>query len=185
MFACFWPHGLQHAFPVLHCLPEFDLTHVHWVSDAIQPSPPSLPALNLSQHQGISSESALCIGWPKYWNFSFIISPSSEYSGLISFTNDWFDLLAAQGTLKSLLQHTIQKHQFFGAQSSLWSNFNIGQYKVIHYKMIYVLFWPNLFFSRHHRHGQDCDRQSLWPLSSLLISHLSRQNVRRGIMYLL
>ena len=60
-----------------------------------------------------SSESALCIGWPKYWNFSFSISPSNEYSGLISFRIDWFDLLAVQGTLKSLLQHTILKHQFF------------------------------------------------------------------------
>ena len=62
----------------------------------------------------------------KYWSFS--ISPSNEYSGLISFRIDWFDLLAVQGTLKSLLQHhkaSIQKHQFFGAQLSLWSNFHI------------------------------------------------------------
>ena len=135
--------------------------------------------------RGFSSESALCIRWPKYWNFSFIINPSSEYSGLISFTINWFDLLAAQGTLKSLLQHTIQNHQFFGAQSSLRSNFNIGQYKVINYKRIYVLFCPSLFFSHHHRHSQDCDRQPLWSLSSLLISHLSRKNAHREIMYLL
>ena len=57
--------------------------------------------------------------WPKHWSFSFNISPSNEYSGLISFRMDWLDLLAAQGTLKSLLQHHIQKHQFFGAQLSL------------------------------------------------------------------
>ena len=64
--------------------------------------PPSPPAFNLSQHQGFSNESALCIRWPKYWSFS--ISPSNEYSGLIS-KMDWFDLLAVQETLKSLLQH--------------------------------------------------------------------------------
>ena len=71
-----------------------------------------------------SSETALCIWWPKYWNFSFSISisPSNEYSGLISFRIDWFDLLAGQGTLKSLLNTTVQKHQFFGTQLSLWSN---------------------------------------------------------------
>ena len=62
------------------------------------------------------NESALHIRWQKYWSFSFNISPSNEYSGLISFRIDWFDLLAVQGTLKSLLQHTIQKHLFFGAQ---------------------------------------------------------------------
>ena len=61
-----------------------------------------------------SSELDVRIRWPKYWSFS--ISPSNEYSGLISFRIDWFDLLAVQGALKSLFQHTIQKHQFFGAQ---------------------------------------------------------------------
>ena len=69
-----------------------------------------------------SSESALRIRWPKYWSFSFSISPSNEYSGLISFKIDWLDLLAVQGTLKSLLQTTVQKHQFFDAQPPLWSN---------------------------------------------------------------
>ena len=72
-----------------------------------------------------SYESALCIRWPKYWSFGFRISPSSKYSGLISFRIDWFDLLAIQGTLKSLLQHTVQKHQFFGSQPSLWPNSHI------------------------------------------------------------
>jgi len=65
----------------------------------------SPPAFNLSQHQGFCNELALLIRWPKYWSFSFSISPSSEHSGLISFRIDWFDLLAVQGTLKSLLKH--------------------------------------------------------------------------------
>ena len=92
-----------------HQLPEFTQTHVHRVCDAIQPShplsSPSPPAFNISQHQGLFNESTLCMRWPKYWSFSFSISPSREYSGLISFRIDWLDLLAAQGTLKSLLQH--------------------------------------------------------------------------------
>ena len=66
-----------------------------------------------------SNESVLCIRWPQYWSFSFSISPSKEYLGLISFRMDWLDLLAVQGTLKSLLQHHSQKHQFFSAQLSL------------------------------------------------------------------
>ena len=88
--------------PVHHQLPEFIQTHVHWVGDAIQSShsllSPSLPTFNLSQHQGFSNESILCF---RYWSFSFTISPSNEYVGLISFRMDWLDLLAVQGTLKS------------------------------------------------------------------------------------
>ena len=88
---------------------ELAQTRVHWVGDAIQPShllsSPSPPAFNLSQHQDFSNESVLCIRWPKYWSFSFSISLSNEYSELVSFRMDWFDLLAVQGTLKSLLQH--------------------------------------------------------------------------------
>ena len=79
-------------------------THVHWV----QPFPlssPSPPTFNLSQHQGLFNWASFHIMWPKYWSFSFSISPSSEYLGLISFKMDWLDLLAVQGTLKSLLQH--------------------------------------------------------------------------------
>ena len=100
------------GFPVHHQLLEFAQTHVHWADDAIQPSqplsPPYPPAFNLSQIRVFSNESVLCIRWPKYWSFSFSISPSKEYSGLISFRIDWFDLLAVQGTLKSLLQHHTQ-----------------------------------------------------------------------------
>ena len=97
------------GFRVLHYLLEFAQTYVPWVGDTIQSSqplaPPSPLAVNLSQHQGFfSKESALCIRWPKYWSFSFSISPSSEYSGFISFRIDWFELHAVQGILKSLLQ---------------------------------------------------------------------------------
>ena len=99
--------------PVHHQLPEFTQTLVHRVSDAIQPShplsPPSPPAPSPSQHQVFSSESALRRRWPKYWSFRFSISPSNEHPGLISFTMDWLDLLAVQGTLKSLLQHHSSK----------------------------------------------------------------------------
>ena len=101
------------SLPVHQQLLVFTQTHAHRVSDAIQPSHPlsstSPPAFNLSQHQGLSSESVLHISWPKYWSFSFSISPSNEYSGLISFSVDWFDLLAVQETLKSLLQHHSSK----------------------------------------------------------------------------
>ena len=95
--------------PVHHQLPEFTQTHVHRVSDAIQPShplsSPSPPAPNPSQHQSLSSESTLHMRWTKYWSFNFSIIPSKEHPGLISFRMDWLDLLAVQGTLKSLLQH--------------------------------------------------------------------------------
>jgi len=86
--------------PVHHQLPEFTQTHVHRVSDAIQPSPPlsspSPPAPNPSQHQSFSNESTLRMRWPKYWSFSFSIIPSKEIPGLISFRMDWLDLLAVQ-----------------------------------------------------------------------------------------
>ena len=95
--------------PVNHQLPKSTQTHVHQVRDAIQPSnplsSPSPPAPNPSQHQSLSNESTLRMRWPKYWSFSFSIIPSKEIPGLISFRMDWLDLLAVQGTLKSLLQH--------------------------------------------------------------------------------
>ena len=91
--------------PVHHQLPEFTQTHVHRVSDAIQPSHPLLspspPAPNPSQHQSFSNESTLRMRWPKYWSFSFSIIPSKEIPGLISFRMDWLNLLAVQGTLES------------------------------------------------------------------------------------
>ena len=70
-----------------------------------------------------SSESVLCIRWPEYWSFSF--NPSNKYSGLISFRIDWFDLLAVQGLSRVFSNTTVQKHQFFSAQLSLWSNSHI------------------------------------------------------------
>ena len=98
---------------VHHQFSEFTQTHVHQAGDAIQPSHPLLspfpPALNLSQHQGLFNESPLCIRWPKYWSFSFNISPSNEHPGLILFRMDSLDLHAVQGTLKSLLQHHSSK----------------------------------------------------------------------------
>ena len=113
---CSTPH-----FNVLHHLPELAQTHVCRVGDAIQLSHPLLspsPTFNLSQHQGLF-QLVLHIRWPKDWSFSFSIGLSNEYSGLMSFRIDWFDLLAVQGTLKSLLQYHSSKHQFFGAQPSL------------------------------------------------------------------
>ena len=100
--------------PVHHQLPEFTQTHVHRVSDAIQPSHPLLspspPAPNPSQHQSLfSNESVLHIRWPTYWNFSFNISPSNEHPGQAFFRMDWLDLLAVKGTLRSLLQHHSSK----------------------------------------------------------------------------
>ena len=95
------------GFPVLHHLLEFAQTHVHWFGDAIHLilcHPLLLPSI-FPSIRVFSNESALHSRWPKYWSFSFSISPSNEYSGLISFRIDWFDLLAVQGTLKSLLQH--------------------------------------------------------------------------------
>ena len=114
--------------PVNHHFPESTQTHVCWVDDAIQPSHPLSspypPTFNLSQDQGFSNELVLCIKWPMYWSFSFSISPSNEYSGLIYFRMDWFDLLVVQGTLKSLLQHhsskasVLQHSDFFMVQFS-------------------------------------------------------------------
>ena len=101
------------GFPIHHQFPEHAQNHVHWVGDTIQPFNPLKPLLlRPSVFPSImvfSNESVLRIRWLKYWSFSFSISPSNEYSGLISFRIDWVDLLAVQGTLKSLLQHHSSK----------------------------------------------------------------------------
>ena len=108
------------SLPVHHQLPESTQTHVHWVSDAINHLILCHPLLLLPSIcpsiRVFSNESALHIRWPKYWSFSFNISPSNEYSGLISFRMDWLDLLAVQLTLKSLLQQHSSK------ASILWSS---------------------------------------------------------------
>ena len=107
------------GFPGLHYLLEFSQTHVLWASDSIQLSnplsSPSPPAFNLSQHQSFSSKSALHIRWPKYWCFSFSISPSNEYSGLIFFRIDCVQSPCCQ-------RDTVQKHHFFSSQPSSLSN---------------------------------------------------------------
>ena len=103
--------------PIHHQLQELTRTHVHRAGDAIQPShllssplllPPIPPIIRV-----FSSETTLCMRWPKYWSFSLSISPSNEHPGLISFRMDWLDLLAVQGTLKSLLQHHSSKASIF------------------------------------------------------------------------
>ena len=114
--------------PVHHQLPEFTETHIHRSGDTIQPLilcrplfllPPIPPSIRV-----FSNESTLCMRWPKYWSFSFSISPSSEHPGLISFRMDRLDLLAVRGTLKSLLQHhspkasILQRSAFFTVQLS-------------------------------------------------------------------
>ena len=99
--------------PVHHQFLEITQTHVHRVSDAIQPSHPlsslSPPAPKPSRIRVFSNKSTFCMRWPKYWIFRFSIIPSKEYPGLISFRMDWLDLLAVQGTLRSLLQHHSSK----------------------------------------------------------------------------
>ena len=122
------PHESQHARPPCPSqLPELTQTHVHRVSDAIQPShplsSPSPPAPNPSQHQSLFHESTLRMRWPEYWSFSFSIIPSKEIPGLISFRMDWLDLLAIQGTLKSLQHHSskasiLPRSAFFTVQLS-------------------------------------------------------------------
>ena len=114
--------------PVHHQLQEFTQIHVHRVGDAIQPShplsSPLLPPSIFPNIRVLSNESVLHIRWPKFWSFSFSISPSSEYSGLISFRMDWLDVLAVQGTLKHLLQYhssrasVLRRSAFFIVQFS-------------------------------------------------------------------
>ena len=110
------------GFPVHHQVSEIAQTHVHRIGDSIQPSHPRLfpspPALIFPSIRVFSEESVLRIRWPKYWSFSFSISPSNEYSGWISFCMDWFDLLTVQATLKNLLQHhssktSVRQHSAF------------------------------------------------------------------------
>ena len=149
--------------PVHHQLQEFTQTHVHWVDDTIQPSHPmSSPSFpTITQIRVFSNESVLHIRWTKYWSFSFNISPSNEYSGLIFFTMDWFDLLVVQGTLKSLLQHRSQKASilqcsaFFMNQAShqcmttgktvAWTRWTFAAKECLCFLICY-LGWSYLFF---------------------------------------
>ena len=111
-FATPWTAALQASLSIANSQSLFKLM----IIESVMPSNhlrslsyPSLPAFNLSQHQGLFKRVTSCIRWPKYWSFSFNISPSNEPPGLISLRMDWLDLLAVQGTLKSLLQHHSSK----------------------------------------------------------------------------
>ena len=146
------------GFPLRHHLPEFVQTHIHRVSDAIQPShllssslllPSVFPSIRV-----FSNELVLCLRWSKYWSFS--ISPFNEYSGLISFRMDWFDLLAVQGTLKSLLQHYSSKASilplstFFMVQLShlyitTGKTIALTLYTTCISKVIFLLFNTNIY----------------------------------------
>ena len=124
-----WPHESQYARPP--CPSPAPRVHPNpcplsqWWHPSHPLSSPSPPALNLSQHQGLFPMSRLCMRWPKYWSFSFSISPSNEHPGLISLRMEWLDLLAVQGTLKRLLQHHSSKASILLCSALLQSNSHI------------------------------------------------------------
>ena len=130
-----WPHGLQHTRLLYPSPTPGTLSNSSPSSQWCHPSnhlilcrsilllPSTFPSIRI-----FSNESVLHIRWPKYWSFSVSISPSNEYSGLISFRIDRLDLLSVQGTLKSFQQHHSSKHQFFGTQLSLWSFSHMSAY---------------------------------------------------------
>ena len=139
--------------PVHHQLPELAQTHICWVGDAIQPFHPLLSpspsAFNLSSIRVFSNESALRIKWPKYWSFSFSISPPNEYSRLISFRIDRFDLLAVQQTLKSLLHHHSSKASVL--QCSAFFMVQLSHLYMTTGKIIALTIWiaPTSFFRKY------------------------------------
>ena len=122
LFGTPWTAARQASLSITNSQSLFKLMSI----ESVMPSnhlilcrPLLLPPSTFPSIRVFFNESVLCIRWPKYWSFSFSISPSNEYSGLISFKIDWFDFLAVQGTLKTFLENTVQKHQFFSAQLSL------------------------------------------------------------------
>ena len=128
LFATLWTAAHQASLSITNSQSSLKLMSI----ESVMPSnhlifchPLLLPPSIFPTIRVFSNESVLRIRWPKYWSFSFSISPSSEHPGLISFRMNWLDLLAVQGTLKSLLQHHSSKHQFFSTQSSLWYNLYI------------------------------------------------------------
>ena len=129
MFDSLRPHEPQYARPP--CPSPTAKVHTNpcplswWCHQTISSCQSPSPALNLSQIRVFSNESVLCIKWPKYWSFSFNISPSNEHPRLISLRMEWLDFLAVQGTLRVFSNTTGQKHQFFSAQLSLQSNSHI------------------------------------------------------------
>ena len=125
-----WPMDCSTpGLPVHHQFLQLVETHVHWVGDAIQPShslsSPSPPTFNLSQHQGLFKWVSSSHRLAKYWSFTFSISPSNEYSGLICFRIDCFDTVAVQGIPKNHLQHYSSKALILLVQPSSWSNSHI------------------------------------------------------------
>ena len=143
------------VFPVLHYLPEFAQTYVHWVDDAIQSahplSPTSPPAFNLSSIKVFSNESVLCIRWPKYWSFIFRICPSNEYSGLISYKINWIVLLIVQGD-----------HQ-------------TPQFKSINSSVLSFLYSPTLTSIHDYWKNHTLTRQTyVGKVTSLIFNRLSR-----------
>ena len=145
--------------PVYYQFPEFTQTHVYWVCDDIQPSHPlsslPFPPLIFPSIRVFSDESVLRIRRPKYWSFRFSISPYNDHSGLISFRMDWLDLLAVQGTLKSLLQHHSSK------ASILWCSAFI----IVQLSHPYMTTGKTIVLSRH---------ASVDKVTSLLFNMLSR-----------
>ena len=125
------PHGLQHTQASLSITNSWSFLKLMSI-ESVMPSnhlilcrPLLLPPSIFPSIRVFSNESVVCIRWPKYWSFSFSISPSNEYSGLISFRIDWFDLLAVQGTLKSLLQHHSLKASILRHSALLCSNSHV------------------------------------------------------------
>ena len=127
LFVTPWTAACQASLSITNSLSMLKLMSIEFVMPSnhlilchplLQPS--VFPSIRI-----FSNESVLCIRWPKYWSFNFSISPSNEYSGLISFRIDWFDLPAVQGTLKSLLQHNSSKASFLSCSAFLWSNSHI------------------------------------------------------------
>ena len=144
--------------PAHHQLPEFTQTHT---IKSVMPSnhlilllSPSPPALSLYPIRVFSNELALCIRWPKYWSFSFNISPSSEHPGLISFRKDWLDLLAVQGTLKSLLKSTLSRL----SKSLLWTS---PQFKSISSSVLSFLYSPTLTSMHDYWKNHSLDEMEL------------------------
>ena len=127
--------------PVHHQHPEFTLTHVHWVSDAFQPShplsSPSPPAVSLSQHQGLFKRVSSSHQVAKVLEFQLQHQSSKEYSGLISFRMDWFDLLAVQVTLKSHIRTEMHKREIAQRMYSLWKKY--FYFQVLELQLIFII----------------------------------------------
>ena len=147
------PRTTAHHRSVPYHLSKFAQVHIHCIGDAIQPSHPQMPsspfALNLFQHQGLfQSESAVCMRWPKYWSFSFSISLSNEYSGLISLKIDQFDLFAVHGTFRSLLLYHNSKASILWHSALFIVQLNIYTHTYM-YTYIYIYIHNFIYVYTH------------------------------------